>query len=104
MSTCGAPDQGEVQLGSTGSAGSAGTVVEGTVQRDGAAVPGAYVRLLDGTGEFTAEVVAGPQGQFRFHAAPGTWTVRALAQGAQGTSTVQADPGANRVEVALSAG
>jgi hypothetical protein len=49
-------------------------------------------------------VVAGPQGQFRFHAAPGTWTVRALAQGAQGTSTVQADPGANRVEVALTAG
>ena len=37
-----------------------------------------YVRLLDATGEFTAEVVSSATGEFRFFAAPGTWTVRAL--------------------------
>jgi hypothetical protein len=100
LSSCAAPDQSGVQLGQPVT----GTVLEGTVQRDGSPVPGAYVRLLDGSGEFTAEVVSGSDGQFRFHAAPGTWTVRALARGAQGTSTVQADPGSNRVEVALAAG
>jgi hypothetical protein len=39
----------------------------------------AYVRLLDRHGEFTAEVATGDVGQFRFFAAPGEWTVRALA-------------------------
>ena len=37
----------------------------------GEPVGGAYVRLLDATGEFTAEVVTSPAGQFRFFAAPG---------------------------------
>ena len=105
MSSCGAPDQAEVQLDEavTNSGGSAGTVLEGTVHRDGEAVPGAYVRLLDSSGEFTAEVVAGPQGQFRFHAAPGRWTVRALARGGAGATDVQVGAGTNRVEVALAA-
>ena len=35
---------------------------------------GAYVRLLDGSNEFTAEVVTSATGQFRFFAAPGSWT------------------------------
>ena len=35
---------------------------------------GAFVRLLDGSDEFTAEVVASATGDFRFFAAPGTWT------------------------------
>jgi Protein of unknown function (DUF1416) len=44
-------------------------------------------------------VVAGPQGQFRFYAAPGSWTVRALAPGARGARTVEATDG--RVEIDL---
>ena len=56
------------------------TVITGIVcGGDGAPVAGAYVRLLDSSGEFTAEVVTSPAGQFRFFAAPGTWTVRTLA-------------------------
>ena len=50
----------------------------------GEAVAGAYVRLLDSTGEFTAEVVTSPAGQFRFFAAPGTWTLRALSRHGNG--------------------
>jgi hypothetical protein len=56
------------------------TVIQGAVSRDGAPVVG-YVRLLDSTGEFTAEVPTSPEGGFRFFAAPGTWTVRALVPG-----------------------
>ena len=54
-------------------------VVQGVVVRDGEPVSDAYVRLLDGGGEFTAEVPTSATGQFRFFAAPGQWTVRALA-------------------------
>ncbi len=54
-------------------------VVQGVVLRDGEAVAGAYVRLLDGSGEFTAEVPTSATGQFRFFAAPGRWTLRTLA-------------------------
>ena len=57
------------------------SVVQGVVTRDGEPVAGAYVRLLDGGGEFTAEVPTSATGQFRFFAAPGTWTVRTLAPG-----------------------
>src|SRR6478752_2164327 len=59
------------------------TVIQGTVSREGEPVGGAYVRLLDGTGEFTAEVPTSATGQFRFFAAPGTWTVRTLAPKAE---------------------
>jgi hypothetical protein len=54
-------------------------VIQGVVARDGEPVGGAYVRLLDGTGEFTAEVPTSATGQFRFFAGPGTWTLRTLA-------------------------
>ncbi len=46
---------------------------------DGQAVGGAFVRLLDSSDEFTAEVVASATGDFRFFAAPGSWTLRALS-------------------------
>ncbi len=54
-------------------------VIQGVVTVAGEPVGGAYVRLLDRTGEFTAEVPTSATGQFRFFAAEGDWTVRALA-------------------------
>jgi hypothetical protein len=54
-------------------------VIQGVVTRDGEPVGNAYVRLLDRTGEFTAEVPTSATGQFRFFAGPGDWTLRTLA-------------------------
>jgi hypothetical protein len=54
-------------------------VVQGVVVRDGEPVSPAYVRLLDRSGEFTAEVPTSATGHFRFFAAPGEWTLRTLA-------------------------
>jgi hypothetical protein len=54
------------------------SIIEGVVVRGDDPVPGAYVRLLDRTGEFTAEVPTSATGQFRFFAAPGEWTLRTL--------------------------
>jgi hypothetical protein len=54
-------------------------IIQGVVSRDDQPVSGAYVRLLDRTGEFTAEVPTSATGQFRFFAAPGEWTLRTLA-------------------------
>ncbi len=54
------------------------TVIYGVVSKDGAPVPAAYVRLLDATGEFTAEVVTSATGDFRFFAAPGAWTLSVM--------------------------
>ena len=60
------------------------SVIQGIVTRagsDGQSEPvgNAYVRLLDRTGEFTAEVPTSATGHFRFFAAPGEWTLRTLA-------------------------
>lgn len=79
------------------------TVITGVVRADGAAVPGAYVRLLDVNGEFTAEVVSSPEGVFRFFAAPGKWSVRALSRQGNGDATVAADRGVNEVTVDVTA-
>jgi uncharacterized protein DUF1416 len=77
------------------------TVITGFVNNaEGEAVGGAYVRLLDASGEFTAEVVSSPDGVFRFFAAPGSWTVRALSRHGNGELAVDATRGVN--EVALS--
>jgi hypothetical protein len=54
------------------------SVIQGVVVRDDQPVAGAYVRLLDGSGEFTAEVPTSTTGHFRFFAAPGAWTLRTL--------------------------
>ena len=80
------------------------TVITGTVTNaDGEAVGGAYVRLLDSTGEFTAEVVTSPEGVFRFFAAPGKWTLRALSRHGNGDSTVDVDRGLNEVGLKVAA-
>ena len=59
------------------------TVITGrVVDGSGQPVGGAFVRLLDSSDEFTAEVVASATGDFRFFAAPGSWTrARALVGG-----------------------
>ncbi|WP_329316236.1 DUF1416 domain-containing protein [Streptomyces sp. NBC_01262] len=75
------------------------TIIQGSVTRDGEPVTG-YVRLLDGGGEFTAEVPTSATGQFRFFAAPGTWTLRALVPGATVDRVVAAQQG-NLTEVAI---
>jgi hypothetical protein len=78
------------------------TVITGIVSNtDGEAVGGAYVRLLDSTGEFTAEVVSSPEGLFRFFAAPGSWTLRALSRHGNGDLTLDAARGVNEVALAV---
>lgn len=54
-------------------------VIQGIVTKGDQPVANAYVRLLDSTGEFTAEVPTSATGQFRFFARPGSWTLRTLA-------------------------
>jgi hypothetical protein len=79
------------------------TVISGVVRDgEGSPVAGAYVRLLDSSGEFTAEVVTSPVGQFRFFAAPGTWTLRALSRHGNGDVSVSADRGVNETAVTVS--
>ena len=67
------------------------TVIQGQILRDGSsdsvpngtAVANGHVRLLDASGEFTAEVPTNSDGQFRFFAAPGSWTLVVQAPGAR---------------------
>ena len=60
-------------------------IIQGQVTRSGEPVGNAYVRLLDSTGEFTAEVPTDDAGQFRFFAGEGRWTLRTLAPKADAT-------------------
>jgi hypothetical protein len=79
------------------------TVLTGIVKAGDEPLPGAYVRLLDSTGEFTGEVVSSATGQFRFFAAPGQWTIRALHRSGTGQRSVTANgPGLYSVEVSVS--
>jgi len=79
-------------------------VIQGRVLRAGAPVAGAYVRLLDPSGEFTAEVPTSATGHFRFFAGEGTWTLRTLAPGAKADRAVRAARGSVAdVEVELDA-
>ncbi|MSO16966.1 MAG: DUF1416 domain-containing protein [Candidatus Planktophila sp.] len=79
------------------------TVIQGVILKagtddcvpNGVAVTNAHVRLLDSTGEFTAEVPTNLEGQFRFFAAPGSWTLVVQAPGArveQGVIATQGSP------------
>ena len=95
---CGAPKQGGVLDGIDLSTQ---TVIQGSVWHDGAPVAGAYVRLLDETDEFTAEVVTSPEGEFRFFAAPGNWKLRSLAPVGKGERVLSAEVGLNETTVVI---
>ena len=98
MKTCGArpggPSTDGIDL-------SKQTVIQGQILRDGSsdsvpngtAVSNGHVRLLDATGELTAEVPTNAEGQFRFFAAPGTWTLVVQAPGARVEKRVLASVG-----------
>jgi hypothetical protein len=77
------------------------SVIQGVILRDGDAdgvsngspVANAHIRLLDSHGEFTAEVPTNTDGQFRFFAAPGAWTLVVLAPGVRKELRVSAATG-----------
>src|SRR5678816_1561086 len=97
---CGAPDQSAPLPASVDLARE--TVITGIVRTvAGDPIAGAYVRLLDATGEFTAEVVTSAAGQFRFFAAPGTWTLRALSRSGNGDVQVNVDRGITEVSLPI---
>jgi Protein of unknown function (DUF1416) len=77
------------------------TVISGRVVDDeGRPIGGAFVRLLDASNEFTSEVVASSTGGFRFFAAPGSWTVRALSPIGSGEVVITpSTPGIHVVDV-----
>ena len=78
------------------------TVISGSVVKGDSPVGGAYVRLLDATGEFVAEVVSGDGGEFRFFAAPGAWTVSVLSREGSVRREVRAlEPGLVEVTATL---
>ena len=92
MRTCGATPGGPSldDLLAKGLDISTQTIIQGVVLRDGDdGVPNgtpaasAYVRLLDRDGEFTAELPTNSQGEFRFFASPGLWTLVIQAPGAR---------------------
>ena len=88
---CGAP-VGGVAL-ADGAAGDQ-AVIQGTVQRGGTPLAGAYARLLNASGDFVGEVATGPEGTFRFFATDGDWTVKVLAsQGFSAAYDVRAETG-----------
>jgi hypothetical protein len=78
------------------------TVIYGVVSLGESPVAGAYVRLLDSTDEFTAEVVTSATGDFRFFAAPGDWTLSVLHKDGKVRRTVHAAaPGLVEVPLVL---
>jgi hypothetical protein len=97
---CGAPSQSAplpagVDLGTQ-------VVLAGRVSSGDQPVGGAFVRLLDSNGDFAGEVVASSDGDFRFYAAPGDWTVRALHRTGNGEASVHADgPGLHEVAIGV---
>jgi hypothetical protein len=75
-------------------------VIHGIVSKAGSPLPGAYVRLLGTTGDFTAEVQTSATGYFRFYAADGEWTLRTLFPGGSLDTAVAAAKG-QAAEVAV---
>jgi len=79
MSSCGAKAGGPSLDGIDVSKSA---IVQGIALLGGEPVSRGYVRLLDAQGDFTAEVPTSTEGQFRFFASPGEWSVRLLTAGA----------------------
>jgi Protein of unknown function (DUF1416) len=77
-------------------------IIQGQVTRDAEPVVRAYVRLLDRTGEFTAEVPTSASGHFRFFAGDGDWTLRTLAAGADPVDTAVVASVGSVAEVSIS--
>jgi hypothetical protein len=97
---CGAPEQ---TASLAGIDLTTQVVLAGKVTAGGSPVGGAFVRLLNGDGDFAGEVVASTDGDFRFFAAPGDWTVRALHRTGNGQASVHADgPGLHEVAIGVS--
>ncbi len=94
---CGSPDQDTLPALEVSAAEA---VIHGFVTRDGSPLPGAYVRLLGSTGDFTAEVQTSATGYFRFYAADGEWTLRTLYRGGSLDTGVTATKG-QAVEAAV---
>jgi hypothetical protein len=55
--------------------------LNGRVIREGVAVPGAYVRLLGPSGDFTAELRTDDSGCFTFYPVEGEWTLIGMLPG-----------------------
>jgi hypothetical protein len=98
--SCAAPEQGAAIPAGVDTDQQA--IVQGKILTGANPVHGAYVRLLDATGEFTAEVVTNPTGDYRFYAAPGTWTVRALHRTGNGGTDTTITHGINNLDITLS--
>ena len=64
------------------------SVIQGVVSQHNSPASVGYVRLLDKNDEFVAEVPVSKQGEFRFFAAPGDWTVVTLIPGATNRTPV----------------
>ena len=95
---CGSPKQGGTLAGIDLDTQ---TVIQGSGWHAGSPVAGAYVRLLDATDEFTAEVVTSPEGEFRFFAAPGAWTLRSLSPIGRAERKLDAAIGLNETTLAV---
>ena len=99
MTSCAPPEQGfEIPAGVDIATQA---VIQGKVLAGSAPVGGAFVRLLDSTDEFTAEVVSSADGDFRFFAAPGNWTVRALSRAGNGQNSADVTLGINDLDIVL---
>jgi hypothetical protein len=104
--SCAAPEGGyaiPVRTSGVSTDAPAGTesVIQGRVERAGEPVR-SYVRLLDGGGEFTAELPTDDAGRFRFFAAPGEWTLRTLAPKSEPFDTVVTAAKGQIAEVVIS--
>lgn len=75
--------------------------ITGTILVGGEPKPGAYVRLLDGNGDFVAETPTSRAGTFAFFAAPGEWTVRLILPGGSiDRKVVLLEPGGATCDIA----
>jgi hypothetical protein len=68
-------------------------VIQGVVSDAQGPASLGYARLNDSNGDFVAEVPLSKQGEFRFFAAPGTWTVVALVPAGISRTDVTAELG-----------